>query len=99
MEKNENLQDNRVPYIAHESMVSRLERINRRLLYALIVTIVMMFASNLAWLYFFNQFEYSAEETITIDGEKGMANYIGNDGSIYNGQDSNKEGPENDKEE
>lgn len=97
--ENKNLQNNSVPYIAHESMMARLERINRRLLYALIVAIIMIFASNLAWLYFFNQFEYSAEETITIDGKEGVANYIGNDGTITNGQDSNKEGPENDKEE
>lgn len=97
--ENNNLQNNSVPYIAHESMMARLERINRRLLYALIVAIIMIFASNLAWLYNFMQYDYSSEQTITIDGKEGAANYIGNDGSIYNGQDSNKEGPEEDKEE
>jgi hypothetical protein len=97
--ENNNLQNNSVPYIAHESMMARLERINRRLLYALIVAIIMIFASNLAWLYNFMQYDYSSEQTITIDGKEGTANYIGNDGSIYNGQDSNKEGPEEDKEE
>jgi hypothetical protein len=94
--KNENQQNNSVPYIAHEAMMVRMERINRRLLYALVVAIVMIFVSNLAWLYFFNQFEYSADETVTVDGKSGVANYIGNDGTINNGEDSGEKGPEND---
>ena len=70
--------ENSVPYIAHESMMAREERHIRRLVYALIVSVLLLFISNLAWLYFFNQFEYSSEETVTVDGKDGVANYIGN---------------------
>lgn len=87
-----------IPYIAHESMMAREERHVRRLIFALVATILMLFASNLTWLYFFNQFEYSSEETVTVDGKDGVANYIGNDGTITNGEDSGEKGPENDKE-
>lgn len=85
-----------VPFIAYESMMAREERHVRRLILALVVTILLLFASNLTWLYFINQFEYSAEETVTVDGKDGIANYIGNDGSITNGEDSGEKGPEND---
>lgn len=85
-----------VPFIAYESMMAREERHVRRLILALVVTILLLFASNLTWLYFINQFEYSAEETVTVDGKDGIANYIGNDVSITNGEDSGEKGPEND---
>lgn len=85
-----------VPFIAYESMMAREERHVRRLILALVVTILLLFASNLTWLYFINQFEYSAEETVTVDGKDGIANYICNDGSITNGEDSGEKGPEND---
>ena len=88
--------ENSVPYIAHESMMARDERHIRRLIYALIVSVLLLFISNLAWLYFFNQFEYSSEETVTVDGESGIANYIGNDGTINNGENSGEESPAND---
>jgi hypothetical protein len=96
MDTNES-RDN-VPYIAYESMMAREERHVRRLILALVVTILLLFASNLTWLYFINQFEYSAEETVTVDGKSGVANYIGNDGTINNGEDSREKGPENDEE-
>lgn len=85
-----------VPFIAYESMMAREERHVRRLILALVVTILLLFASNLTWLYFINQFEYSAEETVTVDGESGIANYIGNDGTINNGENSGEESPAND---
>ncbi len=88
--------ENSVPYIAHESMMARDERHIRRLIYALIVSVLLLFISNLAWLYFFNQFEYSSEETVTVDGKDGIANYIGNDGTINNGENNGEESPAND---
>lgn len=46
-----------VPYIVHESIVSRLERTIKRLFILLIVTVVLIFASNAVWIYFWNQYE------------------------------------------
>ncbi|HCJ37829.1 MAG TPA: hypothetical protein DHV37_05830 [Erysipelotrichaceae bacterium] len=86
-----------VPYIAFESMMARYERHTKRLVIALIVAIVLMFASNIAWLYAWYQYDYSSEtSTVEVDGKDGIANYIGNDGEINNGtstEDNSEENP------
>ena len=46
-----------IPYIAFESEMARHERMIRRLLLALVLTIALLFISNAAWLWFFNQFD------------------------------------------
>ena len=90
-----------VPYIAYEGVIARFERITKRLTIALIVCIILAFASNAAWLWFFNQYEYAAEETVTVDGEEGNANYnyIKNGGVIRNGEDNRETGTAQDDEE
>jgi len=58
-----------VPYIAHEAEVARLERTIKRLTQIIIICLVVIFASNALWLYFWNQYEYVGEETsVTQDG-------------------------------
>ena len=46
-----------VPYIAHESAVARLERVIKRLWVLVLVLIVLLAASNAAWLYYESSFE------------------------------------------
>ena len=46
-----------VPYIAHESAVARLERVIKRLWVLALVLIVLLAASNAAWLYYESSFE------------------------------------------
>ena len=75
-----------VPYIAHESAVARLERVIKRLWVLAIVLIVLLAASNAAWLYYESSFE---EIRIEQDNESGYNNFIGNDGDIYNGETDN----------
>lgn len=85
----------KIPFIVLESTVSRMERIIKRLTIALIVTIFLIFTSNIAWLYAWMQYDYSSSastETVTIDGKEGVANYIGNDGDITNGSNSSEKG-------
>ena len=78
--------DKSVPYIVFEGEQARHERTVKRLVIALLISITMLFASNLAWLWFFNQFDITSEE-IMVDGtEQGNANYIGADGVINNGE-------------
>lgn len=72
-----------VPYIVHETAMARNERNIRRMAIALIVSIVLMFASNALWLWAWMQYDYESYEAITDDG--GDANIIGQDGNIYNG--------------
>ena len=56
-----------------------------------IVCICLIFASNAAWLYAWCQYDYSSEEIVTVDGKDGVANYIGNDGDIVNGENHGSE--------
>lgn len=72
-----------VPYIVHESSMARMERQIKRLWIALIVAIVLLFASSEIFTYAWLQYDHSSYEAITDDG--GDANIIGNDGSICNG--------------
>ena len=80
-----------IPYFAHEGMMARMERTIKRLWIALIVVAVLMFATNALWLYAWMQYDYVSEtttDTITVDGKRGVANYIGGDGDITNGENS-----------
>lgn len=79
-----------VPYIVHESAMARNERHIRRLVIALIVAIVMIAVTNVAWLILWNSYEYVGESSVSVEGE-GTANYIGNDGDITNGENNSKE--------
>lgn len=84
--------ENKVPYAAYEGLQVRHERTVKRLIIAIIVTVILMFASNMAWLYAWQSYDYESEETAVIVDSKdgGNANYIGNDGDITNGKsDSN----------
>ena len=76
--------DKDIPYIAFESEMARHERTIKRLLVALISVIILLFVSNMAWLWFFNQFDLLAD-TVTQDTQDGDNSYIGNDGAIVNG--------------
>jgi len=79
-----------VPYAAYEGLQVRHERTVKRLIIAIIITAILMFASNMAWLYAWQSYDYVSEETesINVDGKDGVANYIGNDGDIHNGENN-----------
>jgi hypothetical protein len=72
-----------VPYIAHQSAAARQERQIRRMWIALIVSVCMLFASNMGWLLYESQFDtYSYD--YTQDGNSN--NIIGNGNEVdYNG--------------
>ena len=79
-----------IPYFVHESVISRAERQHKRILIALIISIILVFASNALWLYAWMQYDYSGEE-ITVDSNDGIANYIGGSGGIINGTGGSQE--------
>ena len=80
-----------IPYIAFEAEMARHERTIKRLFIALLIAVVLLCASNLAWLWFFNQFDFHTE-TVMFDTTDGGGNsYIGNDGVINNGEDDSTE--------
>lgn len=81
-----------VPFIVHEGAMARIERQSRRIFIALVIAILLLFASNALWLYAWMQYDYVGETTTTtktvdVDAKDGIANYIGNDGDINNGKD------------
>ncbi len=82
------MDDNKVPYIVYESEAARHERNIRRLVVALIATIAMLFVSNVAWLWFFNQFDIVGDAVTLESHEEGNANYMGDgaSGVIDNGR-------------
>lgn len=75
-----------IPYVVFEGIQTRNELTLKRLTTALIVSIVLIFACNMAWLYAWTQYDYSSSETVTVDGNSGTANYIGGDEDITNGE-------------
>lgn len=80
-----------VPYIVHESAMVRNERNMKRLIIALVLAVAMIFASNAAWLYAWCQYDYYSEEVVVDSSGGGNANYIGQDGDIYNGTSDSEE--------
>lgn len=85
-----------VPYIVYESESARHERTVRRLLTALLITILLMVGTNLAWLWVFNQYDITSE-TVTIEneGDAEDSNLIGAganaNGVIKNGTEGTSE--------
>lgn len=86
-----------IPEIGQKEIaVAFAERMVKRLWIALIIAVVLVFASNAAWLYAWMQYDYVSYEAVTSDG--GDANIIGNDGDIYNGYSENAETHEAEEE-
>lgn len=75
----------------------RHEDREKRLIWVIVLLICLLVGSNIAWLIYENSYEdVITTEEITVDAESdGIANYIGNDGDIYNGEDYSKENKEN----
>lgn len=75
----------KIPYIAHEAGMARLERSNRRLWILCIILIVLLVGTNIAWIHYESQWE-TAETVVTqdIDTVNG-GNASINDGVHING--------------
>ena len=84
-----------VPYVVHRDAIAHDRWVIKGLAIALIITVLLMFASNAIWLYFWNQYEYTSEEVVAdVDSVgSGIANFTGgNGGVVYGAGDS----PQND---
>lgn len=103
------MENKTVPYIVHEGCLARDERIIKKLVIALVITILLMFASNGIWLYAWMQYDYEGEvtetttttTTTTQDGE-GVNIYGGGDvnyGPNDNGDDNDENGKDSPQEE
>jgi hypothetical protein len=66
--------------------MARNERTNKRLIIALILAVILMFASNAIWLYAWCQYDYSSTSEETIYQQDGQGtNIIGNTNEVNNG--------------
>ena len=98
MANNENSTENNVlsvPYVAYESALNRFDKHNKWLIIIIIILVVLLAATNMIWVYEWNQYDY-VDEVTTVDAGNGIANYIGDDGDITNGE--NNEAGENPNE-
>lgn len=69
-----------VPYVVHESAMSRAERQAKSLVWVIILLIVLLVGSNVGWLIYESQFEIveaTTETIITQENADGYNNYIG----------------------
>jgi len=84
--------------IAFERMQSKDERNDRWRNIIIIILIVLLALTNGAWLYAWNQYDYSSSETqqvdIKADGDSN-ANYVGGNGEINNGGKNNSNNDKN----
>lgn len=79
-----------VSYIMHEAAQARAERTIKRLIIALITSIILLFATNVLWIWNNSQYDFvDSEVNVDTEGE-GNANYIGQDGDIYNGTNNSQ---------
>ena len=77
-----------VPYIVFEGSMARSERHIKRLVIALVISVVATLFTNLAWLYLWNSYEYVGKSTSYSQDGEGV-NIIG---------DRNNYGTENSKD-
>lgn len=71
-----------VPYIVYEGEMARQERHVKRLVIMLAVMLMLFFASNMAWLYVWNQYEY-VEEKIEATQDGSGVNIVGGEDVSY----------------
>lgn len=77
------MENNTVPYIAHESAMARLERIIKRLWIVIIILIALLFATNAAWIYYQSQWEViSTQESYEADAKDGGNAVINGSGQV-----------------
>ena len=86
------MEDKTIPYIAHESEVSRLERIIKRFWVLSLVIFLALIGTNIFWIWNNSQYQdITTTETYTTESNDGGTAIINGEGSvIINGQgDSN----------
>ena len=69
-----------IPYIVHEGAISRMERVNKRLIAIIVLLIVLLVSSNIAWMVYESQFEMcNVEQDVDQENEQGNNIFVGGD--------------------
>ena len=82
--------------IAFERMQSKDERNDRWRNIIIIMLIILLVATNAMWLWAWNQYDYVDEYTSVEADDDSDINYIGHNGDINNGGESNEKTQEQD---
>lgn len=77
-----------IDYVAHEADMARMERINRRLWIVVLVLIVLLAASNAAWIWYESQFVDEVTVTQESDAKDGGTAIVNNGGDVNYGESS-----------
>lgn len=76
-----------IPYIVHEGAMSRMERVNKRLIAIILLLIVLLVGSNIAWLIYESKYQ-----DICIEAERdGYGVNIVGGGDITYGPESDNQ--------
>ena len=67
-----------VPYIVHEASIARMERQIKRLWITVLALIVILVATNGAWIWYESQMETIYQE-VTQEADTGTNNFVGDD--------------------
>lgn len=76
-------EDETITAAQHEKEMTRMETANKRWFISFMVVLLMLFASNVAWVIYESQYQ---DVVITQDEVQSSNNFVGNGGDIYNGQ-------------
>ena len=81
-----------IPYIVHEGAMSRMERVNKRLIAIIVLLIILLVGSNIAWLVYDSQFE-SCSSSCKIDAEQDGdgVNIVGGGDITYGPESDNQD--------
>ena len=71
-----------IPYIAHEFAMARAERTAKRLWITILILIFLLVGTNMAWVYYENQFEDVVTTTYEADAMDGGNAVINGEGSV-----------------
>lgn len=91
MIKKENVNESNVPemvpYVVYRDAITDNRVIVVRLVWVIILCLLLLFGSNLAWLLVWNNYEFATTETYVESEDTGIANYTGGNGGIMLGAD------------
>ena len=77
-----------IPYIVHEGAMSRMERVNKRLIAIIVLLIVLLVSSNIAWLIYESKYQ-----DICIEAEQDSygVNIVGGGDITYGPESDNQD--------
>lgn len=92
-----------IPYFCHEGEMNRLERVNRRYFVIILILILILVGSNVAWMVYESQFETVTTTTETVEieatdeanvigfiGSENEVSYYGNESKDHKNDNNNK---------